>query len=1471
MPDEDNEDAVEEKRERPIDRPASTTTFPNFASFLTEMHTPRVILLTLALQDADDSVLEDTDAIALSVYSALCPSAPCTLGLALEDIAVLDVAGSAVRVVISSPGPTLRKIRAVLESELGDDSGPLRTDTLGGVLPQQSSVELSSLPNADEREAWRMAAKQGTARQMIHGVEMMRNVATNRQAFGKAIDANETQDWVDPNKQWVAERSDVKVDLISKEDASPANVCICLLALVFLLVTVFDVALERVSVWLFPPEYGVDAVHEIASAEEHLDLVGSRRQQFVTIRVTIAFSKPFIAQSTVAASLMYMAHTRARELTQGFGDPSPALRVSMIGLTGNIIALTALAAAHAWHQHKDSISHRKEKTPQHVMILTLMGVASAFNLVFYLTMLGGILYMDPAICMAEPQLAAAIWGKDRPPDFSPEHRLCLQLCAQYILVNVLALCVMAREVQKTAGQEEGNDEEDPDPGSSRVELVQQKARAGLRNMTSSLDKFRMLHKCVHLAGYVSVLTLILKEVVVDEDSNAAALREALLQIVSWVMVGYTLFTTAMLFCPPWFGLKFEFPEYVVPLGSGLDYLIATSEVPWVSFFFMLVRRSVLLTMYTIITILCCSVFFGDNTSEGAFIMPKIAWPVVWALVVMQMSVVFKVILLVHETMMSSSSWYQMQQGNASQDLHRNERNQMLTLESAVREVECFIGLCPMISCLFITALGRAKELDPMGEVQPFQLTAMNLTAQTMLGQMSLAVIEAAVRRLVFVDYRAVKAEQRKEGLGWGVATERTYSRQRDAEEANVHYPDVTPPPSLGSLREMSHDAFRAIGDPVRRQQSSTSGPKERTPDSEEWPMHHEGHYLCTRCGKMLGTVTQAALLLTQCQAVVAVIVGTVTIDSPYSKRMEDSTNHEDWMSDLMPLLPRNAPMSSALECTLWFTGVYYMMNAIITTCMALYHFGQKGSRWFILAFARAGELCETVPNVCVLYITARILAAQLHGVNSAPPVWMQRQMFVVFIGFIIELVSSMLAPGVMAELWKIGKAVPGIRTTFFVVESMAAVAMYQGIFGLVIGMIIMKPEHIVLPDGRTDIPWRGEGSEPSLQAVSWNMWALTILVFVPAFLHKITQAILTLIKLRLSTARDVRRKVMDAIERGGTGLRRNAKLHHALTLVRETVMSAIILGILFIPMVELKSLATKEGGSKNKLLVSLLNAGFFVASLLLTLKTLLVFFFGFLEKYTEAEIFPGAVESMEDVDQKDEQEAGPAGVEYQNFSNSWQTQVDFKSPKAAVLSRLLKRLCIFITVMEFVASVLLFLGMNHLSKDWENNVVGKETFYFGPAVMFISYVLVYYLTFLMLLFGRHSMFLDQLFDTVVMCPLLIILAVGTRLRSLEVAGAEGVVPSWIRQIMNACAICILTELVMVWILLPLPMRRFWNTGSCIHKSVTDDFLLSRNENTQRVLAVFGKTIIRLTLYGCIGCMVVSLFWMTEDQCLPNRT
>merc|ERR1719240_2071797 len=123
--------------------------------------------------------------------------------------------------------------------------------------------------------------------------------------------------------------------------------------------------------------------------------------------------------------------------------------------------------------------------------------------------------------------------------------------------------------------------------------------------------------------------------------------------------------------------------------------------------------------------------------------------------------------------------------------------------------------------------------------------------------------------------------------------------------------------------------------------------------------------------------------------------------------------------------------------------------------------------------------------------------------------------------------------------------------------------------------------------------------------------------------------------------------------------------------------------------------------------------------------------------------------------------------------------------------------------------------------------------------------------------------LDSARMTVMFCPMLSVLFVGTRMRALQISKNQGSPPWWAQQAMFLCTYAVLLQVCMV-LLLPFFTKEAPKTdedGNVVHEQKTG------------VLAMIclGVRWIALTaLYGGVTTVIVALFLMDDVNTMDTR-
>jgi hypothetical protein len=364
----------------------------------------------LVILDLNDGLLLDESDIRLEIYAALCPSSPCPLGLALEDIEALSVTSQQVRLAISLPNVDtpnhVDEVMASLRAQLQDKDSSLRVESL-----EDQVVRAELLRVVDNADALgHRPALQGLVR------------LTNKTSH--------------PHKRVLPQRADSHKSL--KERKSSALHCITILLAIFLVVSVAQIIMERLGRWFMSSESDsanlqVDEDSKSIQAEHDFAVVSS----------VLEILKVPLASIVSLAVTMYIVQARAKELTRGLGDPPKWVQGCMIAIiVAKVLAIFSWAAmgfmqgrgGHVMHLRMHSLVHWKPNA----ILVSIISMCRLAIFVCETWLFACVLTMSPDECVfASEGTADKLWGNQSPPSVSMEHKICLFLCAHYALVSNL--------------------------------------------------------------------------------------------------------------------------------------------------------------------------------------------------------------------------------------------------------------------------------------------------------------------------------------------------------------------------------------------------------------------------------------------------------------------------------------------------------------------------------------------------------------------------------------------------------------------------------------------------------------------------------------------------------------------------------------------------------------------------------------------------------------------------------------------------------------------------------------------------------------------------------------------------------------------------------------------------------------------------------------------------------------------------
>jgi hypothetical protein len=525
-------------------------------------------------------------------------------------------------------------------------------------------------------------------------------------------------------------------------------------------------------------------------------------------------------------------------------------------------------------------------------------------------------------------------------------------------------------------------------------------------------------------------------------------------------------------------------------------------------------------------------------------------------------------------------------------------------------------------------------------------------------------------------------------------------------------------------------------------------------------------------------------------------------------------------------------------------------------------------------------IVDLIPLIVLICLGAQSRAASFHGLNSSPPYYVQAHMIIIVVAMTVLCLTIVAVPAFTGDFTKSeahASVIPIVRQIFVVKEALAVAVMYWAIFVVIIGTIVMKPEDVVLSSKTNGVSWHGKGDPPRIPPIALIMYALCIMVFLIGALHKILHLMIA------------RKRFRDGGSRtSAEWLRRNKqwpviRWHRATVLGRQTALGSVTLAMIFIPL----SRVVQEGpngdpprlvkeGKVSEELLSWMKMLFFVASLILAVKTFLNFCHGFLQTPSLGEAFN---------DEQDTENNNYGGLERpvsRDFlpDRDPDTQEE-PNPLASFFNRLALALATCEAIVIAILAITLFsIVHEHMAMfstgGWMN----------GSIYLFALYVFTHTLWGFSVLLGirpgfreshgvRHRKF-DGFLDVVSACPLILLLYMSCRQRALEVAGRHGVVPEWIQHLIFSCGLLLMIEFLTVVLAPPgknakqeEDLRLLSDGGPQAQRlkaQVAQEHAFNRK---WRVSYLIMRTLVRFVLYSCLGAIIFGLFWMTEEQCLPK--
>lgn len=1444
----------------------------------------KALLVELTWEDDAGPMINDETSMRFEVYSALCPSSPCASGLALEDISILSFTEKEVQIaILPPPNPSgngykgsATAVKADLLAQLEDKDSSLRKDVLGDIvihsklrLVDAAELALSSASSTDRQD------KMNAAR--FDSDPLQRGQAVTPPPHGRMIPHRGDRD-----KSFHPHHNNT---------AAFSTRCITMITLAFLMLTAAHVTCERICRWIYPGE-----LRKFEKVEGSIDGDGDEihDRDFRMIRSLLEATKYPLGPANMWAITMFMVQARARELTRGFGDAPQWADHCMIA----IMVLTLLQGVVFCVQARISQGSIKKKDD---LILTLFThptwqfVVSIGVTTIAINVLGVILWhlvatMTMDDCRVEDDLRGYLDKGGEAPPLSLEHKVIMSMLGQYFLaLNYETICILYHATRIIIYRE--------------YEFQRQERKDAKASICTS----RLLCKTSNLAPLVCLIILAAREVPIPMESDRY-FRAGCMYWVAAMMLSYTAFVLLFICCNC---LDLDTAQdtgaSVVSLSSGTDYLVHLGDSPMDSVF-RVMRRIFLFGIYGGAIVLCASVFFLSSESGPA---PVVEWPILWAMCLMMQSLCVNVFLMFHEllaplyfdvakhkehiqikrtgTGLSSSSGSLRPPGAGPESFRpdeldefpareatdeppesKGESSYLPLLASTVAEVEGFMAFVPQLALLFLVAHLRALEVMETGHLPQWVLTAMNAVAQTILLQLICAMYEGVMSRL-FAEWTNEKSEESRE----------------DA----VILQDGTSGTTIGDFRPGadSQDAGAPDTDPhVEQVRTGSRTPRGGRSQSErdKTTEHVEASMLSHSVLNFFITLVQISLLTTLVISTELIIVAVWTMNADMPQKTYSSG---DWRSSIFPLLPVSSPTSTSMECMVWFIALFFSVKfgaGVVQTLRNLY----DAISWSVLAhFNRASEVVDLIPLACLVCLMAQSRAASYHGITASPPYFIQTHMVVFVAGMTVDVLSSVATPAITSELSSstYRGLIPSIRRMVMIVEIIACVVTYWAMFVILVGIAVMRPEHVVLPSGKNGLPWRGKGDPPAFPFVAWNMWALCLFAFAVSAFHRTCHQTVMLERFKLQLQRhshakedfahsgqNAKMKIMRQLKR-----LKSFHLYRATLLARQSALGAVMLGVLFVPLVALNRPRLTKGpkwqAAEDR--VDFMKMLFFIASLALAVKTFLVFCFGVFE-LNQASGMAGGMPRLCDGEFIDE-ETGQQPILHRSTSDADPRSQEWEAPTSKDGNggfNIARRLALPMAICEFIAVValagMLLHTMYQNPHTFKNKIVSFSVF-----GLFVMYMVTHTGWGFLALFGYHNVKADALLDIASFSPLIMLLVLNLRQRALEVAGFSAIVPTWIQKIIFTCTVVLMAEFVTVLFAPEKRTRKIAlqaqrQTGGQLAENQAREIREEEERSMAgfaRVIYLFTRTALRFALWSCLGAAVFALFWMTEEQCLPK--
>lgn len=1386
-----------------------------------------ILLVNFALDADADQSYKDPDNIQYGLYTALCPSSPCSTGLVLEDIKVLSLSEDQwrrleVHLAISPPSsdPTqppssrsasMAAIKAQVAAQLVDMHSSLRADAFGGLILHSGFQLVNSK----------------VVKQPDDGGNTLADMLTLRGSMDASKISAETKPATHAHERLIPHREDRNVSLHEQHRTSCATVCITVTAVVFLLFSVVHVSVERACRWLFADE--PDQVDKKSMASEGLDEFESnpdpkssrRERDFTLLRDCLEVLKNPLGPSVVYAIFIYTVQARVRELTHGFGDPSALAEYCMITLTAtNLVAAAVWVIAvvfwGAGLQKKQNGKPMFLNMQLYPNILTMI-CRPAIKLVEVFAF--SILYfcawtMTPEDC----GIGLDVFQGKGPPPIALEHQMVLFFVGHFFLMQQLERLAVGRHMFVLYRH--------PDSG----DHVQEDAE-------KCIIRWRLLMKTCNPVPLLSIITLAIHEVpiFVGED---AQIRNVLLYANLTVMISYSLFIliTITIHTDVDVTQGFGGSNATVTVASHTDYLVHPGDKPGDTIF-RNTRRALLMASNFLALALASSVFF---LRCGAGPGPVVPWAVMWALCIMMQFIIVRVLNVIHEA-------------TSNDENDKDEQNEWV-LKSAVREIEGFMQLAPMLGLLFLCAQARAMSVMKAGQMPQWVLTAISSIAQTLVLQLVVTLIEANVGSGLTGTGGLVN-QRRWTSMRKGATTGASglllpRSQLQDGAGLGLHDDGDQPDAALQDSARVA-----AVSSQTEGARPSEEGEDGLQPDAAQsmsssvfdgqLEQEYELEFLATKFLNLFCTLGQFVLITGLYVSANLVVIAIWTMDSDMRHRQYTST---DWKTSVFPLLPVSVEMTTGMESIVWLVALFLFVKGGFGLILNVQDEYQTIDPMLSSAMEASIVLVDLAPLVALLCLMLQARAASFHGLNASPSVFVQCHMIAVVMAMKTEVIAGLATPVLTGEMTKKetkGRIIPFFRRMIFGIQQLASIIIFWSLGVLLYAFVWMTPEDVVLANGTTSVPWHSEVPPPSVHATAWNMWSLCIMTFIVAAIDKFTFHQVTL---KRYADGDVTNWCKIISERDRWPM---VRYFHAAALSRKTALGSVLLGSLFVP---LELLIAHQAVSKDySFAMELL---FFVASLILCVKVFVAFCFGMLEEPRAHYVFEA--QCREDTEQ-------PKVLQRASASSGFGLKASNPSNPSNAFAVTFRRVAVGLTACETLlvgalVSMIFVLLHSHIT------LFSTAATLNGSLLLFGLYFCTHFMWSFAVLFGYEIPKLDGLLEIVSFAPLILILLMACRQRALEAAGRHGVVPGWIQEMIFVCSVILMVEFVTIACAPHRNKKKEQRPNSTYTQLQDKD--VSWGSGT-RVGFLVTQALIRFTLYSCLSLIIFGLFWMTEEQCLPG--